>query len=267
MAIVSAPLATANFRFMAGTDVVQTRLLDAEQADALREWALEVEAWPGGSHLWGHYAEQTAQGPRICRTENVSACHGGIASLVTGVLQDCAATALGEPAVAFKDKMNYKQPGGAGYSTHQDKVAYPGRGSRRVDPRRDRRLPGGVRLSLDGGGVREVLPVDERGVVRAEVASTLDWFPAELAAGDAVLIDGLAPHYSEANNTDASRRVLIASYAPEREHYDRDRYYRERGDRMRRDTERDGRFRISTLADFQGTEVASEPATGACTHS
>ena len=25
---------------------------------------------------------------------------------------------------------------------------------------------------------------------------------------------------------------------------------------MRRDTERDGRFRISTLADFEGTEVA-----------
>ena len=252
---------------MAGTDVVQTRLLDAEQTDALREWALEVEAWPSGSHLWGHYAERTAQGPRICRTENVSACHGGIASLVTGVLQDCAATALGEPAVAFKDKMNYKQAGGAGYSTHQDKVAYPGvdRVVSILVAIDDCRVESGCLWMA--AGVREVLPVDERGVVRAEAASTLDWFPAELAAGDAVCIDGLAPHYSEANNTDASRRVLIASYAPEREHYDRDRYYRERGDRMRRDTERDGRFRISTLADFQGTEVASEPATGACTHS
>ena len=64
--------------------------------------------------------------------------------------------------------------------------------------------------------------------MRADVAATLDWFPAELNAGDAVCIDGLAPHYSEANDTDAARRVLIASYAPERERYDRARYYRER---------------------------------------
>jgi len=60
--------------------------------------------------------------------------------------------------------------------------------------------------------------------------------------------------------------VLIASYAPEREGYDRTRYYRERGDRMRRDTERDGRFRISTLADFEGVEVASDTAFDRCTH-
>jgi hypothetical protein len=32
-------------------------------------------------------------------------------------------------------------------------------------------------------------------------------------------------------------------------------------------TERDGRFRISTLADFEGTEVASGPVPDACTHS
>ena len=80
------------------------------------------------------------------------------------------------------------------------------------------------------------------------------------------MIDGLAPHYSEANNTDRSRRVFIASYAPTREHYDRARYYQERGALMQRDTERDGRFRISTLADFQGTEVETTTATGACTH-
>jgi hypothetical protein len=36
---------------------------------------------------------------------------------------------------------------------------------------------------------------------------------------------------------------------------------------MQSATERDGRFRISTLADFEGTEVASGPAPDVCTHS
>ena len=251
---------------MAATDVLHAGLLDRTTTEALREWALEIEAWPSGSHVWGHYAEQTPLGPRICRTENVSVCHRGIASLVTGVLQACATEALGEPAVAFKDKLNYKQAGGAGYSTHQDLVAYPGveRVVSILVAIDDCLVESGCLWLADG--VDEVLPVDERGVVRADAASDLSWFAAELNAGDAVRIDGLAPHYSEANRTDSSRRVFIASYAPAGEQYDRDRYYRERDERMRRDTERDGRFRISTLADFEGTEVAAGVRPDRCTH-
>ena len=248
------------------TEVIHEALLDADSTLALQEWAEAVEAWPSGSHVWGHYAEHTPLGPRICRTENVSACHERFAALVTGPLQAYAEAALGEPAVAFKDKLNYKQPGGAGYSTHQDVVAYPGveRVVSILVAIDDCRLESGCLWLAEG--VHEVLPVDDRGVVRADVASALTWFPASVAAGDAVCIDGLAPHYSEANNTDAARRVFIASYAPRRERYDRDRYYRERDERMRRDTERDGRFRISTLADFEGTEVAPDTTTDCCTH-
>ncbi len=253
-------------RTVAAADVLYQGLLDRDGAAALRAWALEIEEWPSGSHVWGHYAEETPLGPRICRTENVSVCHEGIASLVAGTLQARATEALGEPAVAFKDKLNYKQAGGAGYSTHQDLVAYPGveRVVSILVAIDDCLVESGCLWLADG--VHEVLPVDERGVVRADAASDLDWFAAELKAGDAVRIDGLAPHYSEANQTDSSRRVFIASYAPAREHYDRDRYYRERDERMRRDTERDGRFRISTLADFEGTEVAPDCTSDRCTH-
>ncbi len=251
---------------MKTTDVVRPGLLDPTQLDALRAWTDEVEAWPTGSHVWGHYAEHTARGPRICRTENVSACQPGVAALVAGALADCAAAALGEPVTAFKDKLNYKQPGGAGFSPHQDKVAYPG--ARRVMS---------ILVAIDdcsiesgclwlAGGVRDVLPVDDRGVVRADVAHDLDWFSAELVAGDAVCIDGLAPHYSEANRGDTPRRVLVASYAPRSEGYTRAHYYSRRRDRMRSETERDGRFRISTLADFEGAEVATNAPPDHCTH-
>ncbi len=241
-------------------------LLDAGQLAALRAWTEEVEAWPTGSHLWGHYAEHTASGPRICRTENVSACHTGIAALVAGPLADCAAAALGEPVTAFKDKVNYKQPGGAGFSPHQDKVAYPGVGRVMsilvaVD---DCSIESGC-LWL-AGDVHEVLAVDDRGVVDADAAGALDWFSAELVAGDAVCIDGLAPHYSEANRGNSPRRVLVASYAPTSEQYTRAHYYAERAARMRSETERDGRFRISTLADFDGAEVSTQSVTDRCTH-
>ncbi len=162
--------------------------------------------------------------------------------------------------------MNYKHPGGAGFSPHQDRVAYPGveRVMSILVAIDDCSLESGC-LWL-AGGVDEVLPVDDRGVVRADVANTLDWFPAELAAGDAVCIDGLAPHYSDANRGERSWRVLVASYAPTTERYTRAHYYAQRGERMRDETDRDGRFRISTLADFDGAEVAPETTADHCTH-
>ena len=233
----------------------------------LQSWVSEVQAWPVGSHVWGHYAEQTARGPVICRTENVSACHEGLRQLVEGQLKDVAERALGVEAIAFKDKLNYKQPGGAGFSPHQDLVAYPGV---------DRVLS--VLVAVDecttesgclwiADGVDHRLPTDDRGVVRQDVAAALTWRAAELTPGDAVCIDGWAPHYSEANGSDQPRRVLVASYAPASTGYDRATYYRARQKVMDEASAVDGRFRISILADFDGIEVHSgAPQLGRCTH-
>ena len=250
-----------------GSSPLRTGVLTATEADAVASWADAIGSWPVGTHVWGQYAEQITDRVAVCRTENVSACHPGVAALVDGPLRDLAAGALGEPAVAFKDKINYKHPGGAGFRPHQDRLAYPG--VARVLS---------ILVAIDectaesgclwlAEGVDEPLPTDDRGVVRDDVVASLRWAPAELAAGDAVLLDGLAPHYSEANRGDRRRRVLVASYAPAAEHYSRDRYYSARAETMRRASQEDGRFRISTLADFDGVEVAGESAASdRCTH-
>jgi hypothetical protein len=109
-------------------DIVCRSALDRSEVAALQDWAAEIQSWPAGSHVWGHYAELTIGGTAICRTENVSACHEGVRSLIDGRLGGLAAERLSEPATAFKDKINYKQPGGAGFSPHQDALAYPGVG-------------------------------------------------------------------------------------------------------------------------------------------
>ncbi len=251
----------------AGTPIRRGVVVGAELA-ALQAWATEVQSWPAGSHRWGQYAERTAGGDVICRTENVSACHGGFARLSAGPLAQVASAALGEPVVGFKDKINYKQPGGAGFSPHQDLAAYPG-ASRVMS----------VLLAIDectttsgclwfAPGVDELLDTDDRGVVVGSVVSSLSWSPAELAPGDALCIAGTTPHYSEANTSAAARRVLVASYAPEGEGYDRERYYAARLEQMERAGAGGDQFRISTLADFEGVEAASVPAvvTGTCRH-
>jgi len=238
-----------------------------DELGAMQAWTTEVEAWPAGSHRWGHYEERTTRGEAICRTENVSACHPGFAALARGPLAAVAAAALGVEVTAFKDKINYKQPGGAGFSPHQDLAAYPG-ASRVMS----------VLVAIDecsttsgcvwfASGVDELLSSDDRGVVLPGVVAALSWSPAELAPGDALCIAGLTPHYSEANNGSSPRRVLVASYAPRHDDYSREQYYSAREQQMQRASERDEQFRISTLADFEGVEVRRDSTgTDACWH-
>jgi hypothetical protein len=61
--------------------------------------------------------------------------------------------------------------------------------------------------------------------------------------------------------------VLVASYAPAAEGYSRAQYYAARAATMQQASASDGRFRISTLADFEGVEVDTpDVATDRCTH-
>ena len=111
---------------MSAVSPVVRAVVTGDDLVAMQAWTTDVEAWPAGSHRWGQYAERTTRGEAICRTENVSACHAGFAELARGPLAAVAATALGVEVTGFKDKINYKQPGGAGFSPHQDLAAYPG---------------------------------------------------------------------------------------------------------------------------------------------
>jgi hypothetical protein len=250
------------------TSVVIAAALADDDLAVLTAAAMEVAAWPAGSHVWGHYAEQTERGPAICRTENVSACRADVRQLVDGPLHAIASVRLGADVTAFKDKINYKQPGGAGFLPHQDRTAYPG-------------APDVVSLlvAIDGcteqsgclwiaPDVDHALPTDDRGVVEEHVSDALDWEMVELTPGDALIIDGYAPHRSGANETRRARRVLVASYAPTASGYTRTEYYEARAAAMTESTAQDGRFRISTHADFAGEEVAPDHRAGdTCTHS
>ena len=115
---------------------------------------------------------------------------------------DTASALLGEPAVLYKEKINYKLAGGAGYTAHQDAPAY-----RFVEQHiscmvaiDDATLDNGC-LEVASGMHAAVLPMDETGCIRDDVASALQWTPVELRAGQTLWFHSRTPHRSGPNRS------------------------------------------------------------------
>nr|WP_230682385.1 hypothetical protein [Gimesia maris] len=88
--------------------------LSEAETQNLREWVEEISAWPADDEKWMHHFEQTPSGVRPARTEYILAFHAGIRQLLTqGKIPDCAGALMGEPAILYKEKINYKYPGAA----------------------------------------------------------------------------------------------------------------------------------------------------------
>ena len=83
-------------------------------------------------------------------------------------------------------------------------------------------------LEVASGMHAAVLPMDETGCIRGDVASTLQWTPVELRAGQTLWFHSRTPHRSGPNRSTRSRRALYPTYNALSEGDLRDDYYRQK---------------------------------------
>ena len=229
--------------------------LDAEVRDLAA-----MDEGPSGplQHLEG-----TDSGDVLARSELFADLSEGLGRFVRDDVGSLVEAVCGEPVVLFKEKVNYKHPGGGGFAPHQDARAYRfARGHVSVmvplDPAT--RRSGCLWFAQDAQ--RRLLDADEGGRITDEVASSLDWEPVEVHPGDVVVFDSLAPHRSDTNRADHPRRAMYLTYNSAAEGDFRSRYY---ADKVAEFSGSDGTFggervRISISDDFLGRPPSSESA-------
>lgn len=195
------------------TGWVLTRTLDDDALRRVQEWIDELARWPDG-HEWLHHRELTDHGPALCRTENFVPYHEGLRQLLCeGPMVEVASALLGEAAVLYKEKVNYKLPGGAGFLPHQDGRAYPF-----VDLHVscmiavDDATEANGCLEVASGAHDELLPTDERGCVRPDIVAVLTWTPLEVRAGETLWFHSRTPHRSGPNRSRSPRRAIYPTY-------------------------------------------------------
>ena len=245
-------------RFQSDGVILKRGFLDARELGQLANWLAEIESCSNGRDGLMHHFEQTASGARIARSEYLLKVHGQLAEFLTrGTIPAFAGKLLGEPIVLYKEKINYKYPGGGGYAPHQDAPAFDFAKtfltcSIAIDPADQRNgclsfAPGSERLQEQ--------PQTEDGCIRDEFAATLKWEDYPLDPGDVLFFDALVPHRSGPNNSDRPRRSLYLTYNAADEGDHREQYYADKRKAISESPWQDGRVRISKIGHFQGKAI------------
>lgn len=169
--------------------------LSSTETVCLQKWVEEVANWPETPHKWMQYFEKAYDSDRqLCRTEHFIEFHEGLRSLVSGSdTLDVIAQLMGEPATLFKEKINFKFPGGAGFAPHQDAPAFSYFGpeyhiTMMISVDASTPENGGLEFSnrQDCG---DVLPQAPDGCIVKSLASSMEWTPLTTQPGDIVFFD------------------------------------------------------------------------------
>ena len=230
-------------------------LVDEATTRAAAAWADQLAAAPElpGRHMVYH--EPSLAEPQrelVQRIENFYPYHDGFRALIDGAtLRGRIEALFGEPAVLFKEKINYKLSGGGGFEPHQDHQAGWWRYASlfisafvAIDP-----------ASADRGELEFAPGQHLRGIVgrpweplsEAEIAG-MRFTPCPAQPGDVVFFDSFVPHRSGPNLSRHDRRALYLTWNRLREGDHRERYFADKRRNFPPDIERNPgevyRFRV-----------------------
>ena len=225
--------------------VLAPGFFDAAETRRITEWTDEVAAWPEapGRHMVYYEDSLTEAATRVVqRIEDVTPFHAGFRGLFADHRITAAVSALlGEPAVLFKDKINFKMPGGDGFKAHQDAQAgwnvyakYYITALVSID---SATIENGC-LEMAAGWHRKGLVGDEWTPLGEGETAGMDFIAFPTAPGDTIFFDSYAPHRSGPNLTAAPRRVLYVTYNRASEGDHRVRYFADKRKSFPPDIER-----------------------------
>jgi ectoine hydroxylase-related dioxygenase (phytanoyl-CoA dioxygenase family) len=223
--------------------LVVRNFVSPHQLAELLQWTAQLEGAPEVSGRHWVYREDSVTTPDrrvIQRIENFCPYHAGFDRFIRdSALVRWSGALMGAPVVLFKDKINFKMPGGTGFKAHQDQQAgwtvYAPLFVTAMVTLDAATLENGC-LEVSAGRHREGLigeqwkPLEEQGL-------NLQAIPT--GPGDVIFFDSFVPHASKPNLTDSPRRILYITYNLASEGDHRERYFADKHASFPPDIDRD----------------------------
>jgi hypothetical protein len=191
----------------------------ADQAEMFQQWASELADYPQLKNKWMLYYESSMldNSKLLCRIENFLEFHPGFKDvLLEERLILLLSMLLNDQAVLFKEKINFKFPGGNGFAAHQDSPAFAALGQVyhvtamiSID---ETNPANGCLEFAPGLHTKGVLPQESNGDLDHGLENSVQWEAVPTQPGDLLVFDSYIPHRSSPNRTGSPRRVLFATY-------------------------------------------------------
>jgi hypothetical protein len=225
-------------------------LLTKEEKDRLVEGVGEIQSWAETPGKWMIYYEPqvVSQKKILCRTENFIPYSEKVRQIMCGEkIMNSLCQLLGEPVYLYKDKINYKQPGGNGFLPHQDVGAFQSVGTKNhitvlIAIDEFSRENGCLEVATSHREIwkeHKILEHNEKGGIVENIVNTLTWEPILMQPGDVLFFGSYIPHRSGPNLTETSRRALYLTYNPVKEGNRYEQYYIDKRKNFPPDCERE----------------------------
>ena len=187
----------------------------AETASLIR-WTGEIASAPEvpGSQMVYHEDSLLEPGRRVVqRIEDFCSHHPAMDAVARhGALSRWLSALTGEEAVLFKDKINFKYPGGDGFKAHQDQQA----GWTSFAPIFVTALVTIDPATIENGCLEIATVPRVHDLIGAEwtplAEEDLGLVAVPTEPGDVIFFDSFVPHASKPNLTNTQRRVLYLTY-------------------------------------------------------
>jgi hypothetical protein len=226
--------------------VVVRGLFAAPEMRDITQWVDAIEGAPEAPGKYMKYFEERQHEDKqrlLNRVENFAPFYPKFDALMQSrALKGRCSELFGEEAVLFKDKINFKYPGGGGFDPHQDIQAGWGAYALlfitalvSIDPADERN---GC-LELAAGQHRRGLIGELWRPLQGDELEGLVFEPCPTEPGDAVFFDSFVPHRSAPNTSAEKRRVLYLTYNRLRDGDHRARYYADKRKSYPPDCERE----------------------------
>jgi 2-aminoethylphosphonate dioxygenase len=216
----------------------------AAETTAISDWVEELERRPERPGVEMVYHEPSLADSSVQlvqRIENFCPHHENFDALVHGRLKAAVERLLGERAVLFKDKINFKMAGGAGFDPHQDQQAgwstYASLFITALVSIDAATIENGCLQIADAPRFSGLIGEEWKPLTSEQMASfSMD--PVPCAPGDVIFFDSYVPHASEPNATDKARRILYLTYNAESQGDHRAQYFADKRANFPPDVER-----------------------------
>jgi len=240
--------------------LIKKEFYDKNEIKEIRNWVYDyadkkLEEWESGKEM-AYYETSKNDGTRIlARIENFVDFHNGFKNLANSErLLGCIENILQEKPILFKEKINFKKPGGGGFRPHQDQISrwetYAKDFLNVLIVTDDSTIENGC-LELTPNFYEKKLlgpldaPISEKWLSQMEFKC----FPSK--KGDVIFFDGYTPHQSKDNKSPVSRSNVYLTYVGESNGDQRKKYFTRKRKELPPDNERTSDFKDSPLHHYK----------------